>query len=176
MPYTAYVATGKPEQQMNWSGAHARVLLTEVQRALIGGFARRMPVLVISGTWCGDCVQQCPMFDHIARAGPGAIDLRFLDRDLNKDLAERVMICGGLRVPTVLFLNEDFEFVSILGDRTLSRYRAIAKKTFGASCALPGAELPADEAAATVADWVGEFERVSLMLRLSNKLRDRHGD
>ena len=176
LSYQAYVATGKLEQQINWNNAHARVHLSDPQRALIAGFTRRMPVLVISGTWCGDCVQQCPMLDHIARANLKAIDLRFLDRDVNKDLSERVMICGGLRVPTVIFLNEDFEFASILGDRTLSRYRAIAMKTLGAACALPGAEVPVDEAAATVADWIGEFERVSLMLRLSNKLRQRHED
>lgn len=175
-PYSAYVATGKPEQQTNWNQFHTKVRLSEAQRSLVAGFTRRMPVLVISGTWCGDCVQQCPMLDHIARANPRAIDLRFLDRDLNRDLAERVMICGGLRVPTVLFLNEDYEFMSILGDRVLSRYRAIAAKTLGSACALPGAEVPADEVAATVADWVCEFERVSLMLRLSNKLRERHGD
>lgn len=175
-PYAAYVATGKPEQQTNWHAAHARVNLTVPQRTLIAGFTRRMPVLVISGTWCGDCVAQCPMLDHIARANAKTIDLRFLDRDLNKDLAERVTICGGLRVPTVLFLNEDFEFVSILGDRTVSRYRAIAAKNLGGACPLPGADVASDEVASTLADWVTEFERVSLILRLSNRLRERHGD
>lgn len=176
VPYSAYVATGKPAQQTNWSTFHAKVRLAQTQRQLLASFTRRMPVLVVSGTWCGDCVQQCPMLDHIAAANPTRIEVRFLDRDLNKDLAEQVMICGGLRVPTVIFLNEDFEFVSILGDRTVSRYRAIARKTLGSACALPAAAVPEDEVAATLADWMTEFERVQLLLRLSNKLRERHGD
>jgi hypothetical protein len=86
------------------------------------------------------------------------------------------MICGGRRVPTVLFLNEDFEFVSILGDRSLTRYRAMAAKQLGASCPLPGAPVPADEIAATRQDWLNEFERVQLVLRLSPKLRERYND
>jgi thioredoxin-like negative regulator of GroEL len=135
-----------------------------------------MNVLVISGVWCGDCVHQVPIFDHIMRAAGGKITLRCLDRDKNLDLAEPLMICGGLRVPTVVWLNEDAEFVSILGDRTLSRYRAMAARNLGPSCPLPGAAPATDELAAAVQDWVDEFERVHLLLRLSPKLRERYGD
>lgn len=116
------------------------------------------------------------MLDHIQRASPRAISLRILDRDRNKDLAEPLSICGGLRVPTVVFLNEDFEFVGVMGDATISRYRAKAAKQLGASCPLPGADVPADEIAATLKDWVEQFERTHLLLRLSAKLRERHGD
>lgn len=183
LPYDQYVATAKPNERANWDAYHARVSLTDAQRSLIAGFQRRINVLVLSGTWCGDCVQQCPMLDHIARAHPApaadadspGIDLRFLDRDRNLDLAEPLRICGGLRVPTVVFLNEDFDFISILGDRTLSRYRALAAKYLGASCPLPGAPLPADQIAATLQDWINEFERVSLLLLLSPKLSQKHG-
>lgn len=184
LPYDQYVATGKPNEQGNWNAFHPRVKLTDAHRSLIAGFQRRINVLVISGTWCGDCVQQCPMLDHVARAHPASrsdpdaagIDLRFLDRDKNLDLAEPLMICGGLRVPTAIFLNEEFDFIAILGDRTLSRYRSLAAKYLGASCPLPGAPVPPDEVAATLQDWVDEFERVALLLRLSPKLRGKHGD
>jgi hypothetical protein len=87
-----------------------------------------------------------------------------------------VKICGGLRVPVVIFMNEDHEFVGLAGDRTLSRYRAVAKRSLGPSCPLPGAPVPPDELAATVADWLAEFERAALLVRLSPKLRARHGD
>jgi hypothetical protein len=86
------------------------------------------------------------------------------------------MICGGLRVPTVLFLSEDFEFISIHGDKSLSRLRAKAAKSLGASCPLPAAGVNTDETAATLADWVREFEFAHLVVRLSPKLRERHDD
>ncbi|MDX9910478.1 MAG: thioredoxin family protein [Phycisphaerales bacterium] len=176
LSYEDYVATGNPGQKSAWNDFHARVHLTGEQSRLIGSFSRRMPVLVSSGVWCGDCVQQVPMLDHIARANPGKIDLRIVDRDEHADLARRIMLAGGLRVPVVLFLNEDFDLMSLFGDRTLARYRALAARQLGASCPLPGAPVPPDEVAATLQDWVDEFERVALMLRLSTKLRQRHQD
>ncbi|MBX3385273.1 MAG: thioredoxin family protein [Phycisphaeraceae bacterium] len=175
-PYNDYVRTAKPNELANWADFHGRVRLTQAQRSLIAGFVRRVNVLVVSGTWCGDCVQQCPMLDHIARANPQRIDVRFIDRDERSDFSARVAICGGVRVPAAIFMNEDFDFVSILGDRTLTRYRAMASRNLGPSCPLPGAPVPADEVAGTLQDWIDEFERVHLLLRLSPKLRGRHGD
>jgi thiol-disulfide isomerase/thioredoxin len=174
--YAAYVATGTPDQQTKWRAFHERVHLTEAQRSLIAGFTRQVNILIVSGTWCGDCVQQVPMFDHVERTNAGKIALRVIDRDQNPDLAEPLKICSGLRVPTVLFLNEDFDFCAMMGDRSLSRYRAMAAAKLGASCPLPGAPVPPDEIAATLQDWVNELERVQLMLRLSPKLRERYGD
>lgn len=176
LEYDAYVATGTAQQRENWRAAAERVRLTDAQRSLVAGFAREMPVLVSSGVWCGDCVAQVPMLRTIERANPKTIRVRIVDRDEHKDLSEQIQICGGLRVPTVIFMNELFEFVGVLGDRTLSRYRALAAKNLGASCPLPGAPVPPDEGAATLADWVAEFERVQLLLRLSPKLREAHGD
>ena len=97
-------------------------------------------------------------------------------RDRHDDLSEQVTINAGQRVPTVLFCAEDFELVGYLGDRTLNRYRAIAAQQVGAACQLPGAEVAGDELAATLQDWLDEFERVQLLLRLSPRLRQKHGD
>lgn len=175
LKYADYVGGGSADQQAKWRAIHDRATLTPAQRELVGAFARDMKVLVSSGLWCGDCVQQCPLIARIAEASP-RIDLRFVDRDEHIDLANQIMICQGLRVPTVIFMAEDYEFMSLLGDRTLSRYRAVAKKYLGPVCPLPGAPVGDDELAATMQDWVNEFERVHLMLRLSARLRQKHDD
>ncbi len=179
LAYEPYLATAKATEQDHWRAFHARVHLSSAQAALLGAFARRVNVLVLSGAWCGDCVQQVPMLDHIARAAGGAggmVDLRLLDRDLNPELAVPLKICGGARVPVVVFLNEDLEFVGLAGDRTLARYRALAARQLGPSCPLPGAPVPPDELSATLQGWVDEFERAHLLVRLSPKLRRRHAD
>jgi hypothetical protein len=120
-------------------------------------------------------VQQGPLIQRIADA-TDRIDLRWLDRDEHIDLAERLQINQGTRVPVVLFLAEDHELVSIYGDRTLTRYRAMAAKQLAAACPLPGAPVPDDELRGTLQDWLDEFERVQLLLRLSGRLRQKHGD
>ncbi|MGC4031730.1 MAG: thioredoxin family protein [Tepidisphaeraceae bacterium] len=176
LDYNAYVATGTDEQRRRWGDVAAKLSLTGEQKTLLGGFTRRMPVLVISGIWCGDCVAQGPMIDLIGKANPNVLDVRFVDRDVHKDLADQVKLNAGHRVPTALFLAEDFELCSLLGDRTLSRYRAIAARQLGASCPVGIVPPGDDELAATVQDWVNEFERVQLMLRVSPRLRQIHQD
>jgi thiol-disulfide isomerase/thioredoxin len=174
--YDRYVATGTPEQQRRWQQVFDSTKLSDEQSALIGGFVRDMKVLVISGIWCGDCVQQCPLLERIAQANAARIDLRFVDRDEKKALSSRFRINGGDRVPVALFFAEDFELCAVAGDRTLNRYRALAVRQLGPAC--PTGILPPDagELAATLQDWLNEFERVQLMLRLSGRLRQRHGD
>jgi len=176
LPYDAYVATGSADQQARWRAAHDAIALADAQRSLIASFTRRLHVLVSSGTWCGDCVVQVPMIAHAAAANPRAIHLRVFDRDAHAEFAQRVRICGGLRVPTVVFANEDFDFLTLHGDKSIARLRALAKKSLGASCEVPGAPQAADEKSASVQDWVTEFERAHLIARLSAKLRERHGD
>jgi hypothetical protein len=179
--YSEYVATGTADQQARWRDFHRQVRITEAQQSLVGSFTRRVNVLVISGVWCGDCVQQCPMLDHLATIkaargdGPG-VDLRFVDRDVHKDLSDAVMICGGNRVPTVIFLNEDMEFIGLSTDKSISRLRALAARQLGPSCPVPGAPVPADEIAATLQDWCTDLEKAHLLARLSAKLRQKHGD
>ena len=176
LPYERYVLTGNASEQANFARTLESTRLTDAQRTLIGAFTRKMPVLVLSGMWCGDCSQQCPIFARIANANPGAIDLRFLDRDEHRDLSDQVRICAGNRVPTVIWMSEDFEFCHLLGDRTISRLRSMAARYLGPACPVPGAELEPDLSAAMVADWVQEFERIHLLLRLSPRLRELHGD
>jgi thiol-disulfide isomerase/thioredoxin len=176
LPYAAFLDRyATPEQRARWDAMHGRVRLTDEQKTLLGGFTRRMPVFVLNGAWCGDCINQCPILDHFARACP-AIDLRFFDRDARPDVRDALAINGGHRVPLVVFLSEDYQEVARYGDRTLSRYRQLAAQQLGPSCPT-GIVPPGDDATAlAVAEWLAEFERVQLILRLSPRLRQRHGD
>jgi thiol-disulfide isomerase/thioredoxin len=134
-----------------------------------------MPVLVLAGAWCGDCVNQCPIFAHFAAVAP-AIDLKFLDRDARPDIAAHLKVCGGQRVPTLAFFSEDFTPVLFYGDRTLAAYRAAAASQLGNSCQTGIVPPPAEALMAVTGDWLREFERVQLVLRLSGRLRQLHGD
>ena len=176
LPYDRYVLTGTDEQQRRWKQVYDAAALTESQRKLLAGFQRDMKVLIVSGIWCGDCVQQVPLLQRIVQHNPHRIELRIVDRDAHKDLSDRVRINGGNRVPVMLFLAEDLELCSICGDRPLSRYRHIAAGQLGPACPVAIAPPAPDELSATLQDWLDEFERVQLMLRLSGRLRQKHAD
>lgn len=164
-----------PPQRARWDAMHGQFSLTAEQHRLLAGFARQMPVLCLAGAWCGDCINQCPVFDHFARA-TRRIDLRFIDRDTRLELRDLLAINGGHRVPVVVFLSEDWFEVSRYGERTLSVYRRLAAEQLGPACPT-GLVPPAAEALAASRDeWLAEFERAQLILRLSPRLRSKHGD
>ena len=176
LPYSDFLARhAAPSHRARWDAMHGRFRLTAEQTALLGGFTRRMPVLCLAGAWCGDCVNQCPAFDHFARAST-AIEPRFLDRDVRPDVREALAINGGHRVPAVLFLSEDGFEVARYGDRTLSTYRRKAADQLGAACPTGIVPPDADLLDLVTAEWLAEFERVQILLRLAPRLRRLHGD
>lgn len=168
-------AYGTAEHRRRWSAVHQQIQLSDEQLQRLRGFCREMRVLCLAGTWCGDCVEQCPIFDHFAKA-TSCIQLRMFDRDDHRELAEELRVCGGCRVPSVVFLSEDGQHVGRYGDRTLARYRHLAAQLSGASC--PTGLVPPGQSLtdAVVDDWLDEFERAQLILRTSPRLREKHGD
>jgi thiol-disulfide isomerase/thioredoxin len=176
LPYAAYLQTGTDEQRRRWTQVYDAARLTPQQTQTAGGFLRDLNLLAVSGIWCGDCVEQCPLLQRIAEANPARLHLRFVDRDEHRDLSVQLRLNGGDRVPVVLFLAEDFVFCGLYGDRTLNRYRSLASRLLGAACPTGITAPEQGEMAATLADWFGEVERVQLMVRLSARLRQKHGD
>jgi len=176
LPYNRYVQTGSEEQQRRWSQVYDAARLTDTQRQLLAGFVREMKVLIFSGIWCGDCVQQCPLVQRIAEVNPGKIDLRFVERPKESELIPELRINGGSRVPFVIFLSEDNEWCATAGDRTVHRYRALAHSRLGSFCPTGIVAPEKDELAATLGDWLNEVERVQLMLRLTPRLRQKYQD
>jgi len=176
LPYTEFLARyGTDEHRRRWQAVYDKVRVPVDQREMLAGFPRQMYLLCLSGTWCGDCVRECPILQRIAEESPG-IELRFLDRDENPEVRDALAINNGHRIPFVVFLSEDYAECARYGERTLATYRKIAAERLGAACPtgiVPPGDDYMDE---IVADWLREAERVQLMLRLSPRLRELHGD
>ena len=107
LSYDLYLQTGNEEQRRRWERVHEAARLTEAQLQLVSGFVREMKILVFSGIWCGDCVEQCPLIQRIAEANREKIALRFVERPRDAELPPELRVNGGSRVPVVVFLSED---------------------------------------------------------------------
>jgi thiol-disulfide isomerase/thioredoxin len=176
LEYDAFLANhGADAHRRRWADFHGRVVLTPDQRKLLSGFERDMKVLCLAGAWCGDCVNQCPILDHFAKCS-SRLAIRYFDRDTHPELAAELKVCGGARVPVVVFLSEDDFEVGRFGDRTLSKYRQIAKDQLGPACPSGIGAPPQSLTDAVVAEWLDIFERAQLILRTSARLREKHGD
>lgn len=176
LPYVSFLDRyALAAQRARWTIQHGQFQLLPIQQELLASFVRSMPVLCIGATWCGDCIQQCPVFDHFAQA-THRIDLRFLDRDANPGVRDLLAINGGYRIPVVVFLSEDWFEVSRYGDRTLSIYRRLAGELLVDTCST-GIVTPASETLLAITnEWLAEFERAQLILRLSPRLRVKYQD
>ena len=114
---------------------------------------------------------------RIAKANAQKIHLRFIPKaDEHADLIVKAAINAGFRVPVTWFMADDFEPIAWFGDRTLSRYRSIARKTLSGAqmAALP--EPRDDPVREVLGEMMDEFERVHLLLRLSPRMRAKHDD
>jgi thiol-disulfide isomerase/thioredoxin len=176
IPYDRYVKTGTEDQQRRWAQVYEAARLTDAQKQLVAGFVRKMKILTFSGIWCGDCVEQCPLIQRIAEANTDKIDLRFVERPRDAELVPELRVNGGNRVPAVQFLSEDDQWCATAGDRTLSRYRAMAHRKLGPFCPTGIVAPDKEELNATLGDWMNEVERVQLMLRLTPRLRQKYQD
>jgi len=176
LKYDEFLARhGTDEHRRRWNSVFDRVQLTANQRELLSGFVRPMKVICLAGAWCGDCVNQCPIFERFAQTSP-KIDTRYFDRDAHPDLQATLRICGGNRIPMLVFMSEDDQFLGLYGDRTLAKYQQMAVDQLGPAC--PTGITPPHQALldATTREWLIEFERIQLMLRLSSRLRQKHSD
>jgi hypothetical protein len=162
-------------QKQRWGQVYDQVTLAPAQRELLTSFRRPMPVLCLAGAWCGDCINQCPMFERFA-AVADTIHVRYLDRDEHADVQAALQINAGNRIPVLVFFSEDGYETARYGERTLSKYRQMMRDQASPSCPT-GIVVSGDPLLAQVTqDWLNEFERVQWLLRLSPRLRQKHGD
>lgn len=176
LPLAEFLAKyGTDAHRARWQAAHAQTTLTEPQKDLIRTFTRRTNVLVLAGAWCGDCSSQCPIFERISEVNP-AVAVRYIDRDVHADAQAALQINGGNRVPVAVFFSEDGHEVARYGERTLARYRALVAQLTGEGCATGFVKGDDPVQKAVVQEWLDQFERVQWVLRLSPRLRAKHGD
>ncbi len=173
--YQDYLATGEETHQQRWDQHYQAIQLTPQQQQLTKSFTRKLNILFMSGIWCGDCVRQGPLIQHIAQTND-LIDLCFIDNKENPELAEELRINGASKVPVAVFLSEDFFELARFGDRHLPIYRAKLTSELGPACAT-GLTTP-DQLVLQqdLQDWLDLVERCQAMLRLAPLLRNRYND
>ena len=124
---------GNAGHRARWQATFDAAKLTDAQKQLLGSFKREMNVMVLAGAWCGDCAQQCPIFDRFAEAAK-VIKIRYLDNGDHADVQKALSINGGNRIPVAVFFSEDGYEVARYGERTLSKYRQMMHDLVGESC------------------------------------------
>ena len=87
------------------------VSLTDDLISTINQLKDNYKFLVITEGWCGDAAQIIPVFNKIATASLGRIDLKFVLRDKNLPLIDAHLTNGGRAIPVLIVLNESADQV-----------------------------------------------------------------
>ena len=81
LPYDEFVNKyGNDNERSRWQSVYERIRLAPEQEELLKSFVREMNVLVLAATWCGDCVNQGPIYRRFEEAND-RIQVRFLEQD-----------------------------------------------------------------------------------------------
>ncbi|RZK90438.1 MAG: thioredoxin family protein [Pedobacter sp.] len=91
------------------------VSLTDELLSSIKQLQENYKFLVITEGWCGDAAQIVPVFNKIATASLGKIELKFVLRDKNLPLIDAHLTNGGRAIPVLLVLDET-------GDKVLASW------------------------------------------------------
>jgi thiol-disulfide isomerase/thioredoxin len=179
LPYLEYLDHAPQTHREKWNTMYEKVSPGAHEIAIIKSFKRILHLLVLSGSWCGDCVRQGPMLRKIEEASP-LIKVRFIDNKTYPELTNELRINGAEKVPVVVSLSEDFLELGRFGDRHLSVYRTHAyeaeKSNTGAFCDTGIIPPASDPLSYEFNEWVTYIERNQHLLYLSPLLRKRYND
>ncbi|HMO02245.1 MAG TPA: thioredoxin family protein [Oligoflexia bacterium] len=175
--YGQFIAGGSPAEQARWHKHLEKIIVPIETNKRFQNFKRELNILVLAGTWCGDCARQAPMIHKLETLAPEKIKARFLDNQADPEIRDELRLCGGARVPVAIAMTEDFFELGRFGDRSLAYYRnKIKNETEGAICE-SGISLPtAEELTSELIEWAEFIERCQLIARLSPFLRNRWKD
>lgn len=73
--------------------------------------------LILTEHWCGDASQMLPVFNKIAEAANGKIEMKLVYRDQNPELMDAYLTDGSRSIPKLIQLDEHFNVTGIWGPR-----------------------------------------------------------
>lgn len=73
--------------------------------------------LILTEHWCGDASQMLPVFNKIAEAANGQIEMKLVYRDQNPELMDAYLTEGSRSIPKLIQLDEHYNVTGIWGPR-----------------------------------------------------------
>lgn len=73
--------------------------------------------LVLCEHWCGDAAQSLPVFDAVAKATEGKIEIKILYRDENPALMDAYLTGESRSIPKLIQLDKNYSVTAIWGPR-----------------------------------------------------------
>lgn len=106
--YAAWLGAAEdPSHREKLEERARQVVLSPAVVAFLKALPRKVNVLALSESWCGDVHRHQPVLMKMAEA-TDRVAVRFLTREQSPDIFIRFLTNGGESVPKFVFLSEDF--------------------------------------------------------------------
>lgn len=92
------------------------VKISEDATAKIEKISRKLTMLVLTESWCGDAAPSLPLMNKIAEKNEN-IELKVLLRDENIELMNRFLTNGAMSIPKLILLDDNNEPIAEWGPR-----------------------------------------------------------
>jgi thiol-disulfide isomerase/thioredoxin len=102
------VSTRKEE----WLNNYQEFELTEAEIKKLSAVQKKFKVLALTEDWCGDCVRNLPVIARLVEALSES-QLKVFTRDDNLDLMQKFTPDDKMRIPTVVFMDQDFKVLAL---------------------------------------------------------------
>jgi thiol-disulfide isomerase/thioredoxin len=173
--YDDFLSQAPIEHKSRWKESLERSpTLTADQKSRLEGYNRVLRILLVGGLWCMDCSRSGPYLKLISESCGPKVEFKMIDRDMLPELRDELRIMGAPRVPTVIFINEDWFEAGRFSDRTLSVYRSKMAREVGSG--KDRGILTPQARETELAEWVDIVERLLIMQRVAPSLRKKYND
>ena len=96
----------------DWLKNYQAYNLAEAEKKRLASISKCFNILALSEDWCGDSVRNLPVIVRMLEALPDA-KLKIFARDDNLDLMQKFTADGKMRIPTVVFMDENFKVLAL---------------------------------------------------------------
>jgi len=119
-------AAEKPEHREILGEARHKLPLSEAARNRLAKIGKKVHVLAIAETWCGDVRRHAPALQRLADA-TDRIEVRFIARGNALDVFQRYLTNGGEAIPKFIFLSDRFVETGNWGPMSRGARRLVAR-------------------------------------------------
>ncbi|TYP58507.1 thioredoxin family protein [Thermosediminibacter litoriperuensis] len=106
--YSEFLEKADQKYRREFEKCYEDIKLSEKTLERIEKIAKKVRVLVFAEPWCPDCIVSLPVLVKITEIN-GLIDFTILPREGYEDFLENYKYEGKPRIPTFIFMNEEFE-------------------------------------------------------------------
>jgi thiol-disulfide isomerase/thioredoxin len=128
LDWTHWLETaGKPENRQDLESKLSELALDPHAKAFVAALAGKVHVVAIAEDWCGDVRRHVPVLQALADAAGGRLEVRYVSRDVGKEVFLRHLTNGGEAIPKFVFLSERFVETGNWGPMPLAEKRIVAR-------------------------------------------------